>query len=43
MTVATHDSSTIIKFADVTTVVGLITNNNNETTYRDNVSALLEW
>jgi siderophore synthetase component len=30
---ARHDSNTIIKFADDTTVVGLITNN-NETAYR---------
>ena len=31
---ARHDSNTIIKFADDTTVVGLITDN-NETAYRE--------
>jgi hypothetical protein len=31
---ARHDSNTIIKFADDTTVVGLITNN-DETAYRE--------
>jgi hypothetical protein len=34
--VAKHDSSTIIKFADDTTVVGLITDN-DETAYREEV------
>jgi hypothetical protein len=33
---ATHDSNTIIKFADDTTVVGLI-NDDNETAYREEV------
>ena len=33
---ARHDSNTIIKFADDTTVVGLITDN-NETAYRKEV------
>jgi hypothetical protein len=36
---ARHDSYTIIKFADDTTVVGLI-NNNNETFYRKEVRDL---
>jgi hypothetical protein len=36
---ARHDSNTIIKFADDTTVVGLI-NNNNETAYREEVRDL---
>ena len=36
---AMHASNSIIKFADDTTVVGLITNN-NETAYRDEVRAL---
>ena len=34
--VATHASNSIIKFADDTTVVGLITNN-DETAYREEV------
>ena len=36
---ARHDSKTIIKFADDTTVVGLITNN-DETAYREVVRDL---
>jgi hypothetical protein len=40
--VATHFSNSIIKFSDDTTVVGLITNN-NETAYREEVTALAEW
>jgi hypothetical protein len=36
---AKHDSNTIIKFADDTTVVGLITDN-NETAYREEVRDL---
>jgi hypothetical protein len=40
--VATHTSNSIIKFADNTTVVGLITNN-DETAYREEVRALAEW
>ena len=36
---ARHDSNTIIKFADDTTVVGLITDN-NETAYREEVRDL---
>jgi hypothetical protein len=36
---ATHSSNSIIKSADNTTVVGLITNN-NETAYRQEVRAL---
>jgi hypothetical protein len=39
--VAKHDSNTI-KFADDTTVVGLITNN-NETAYREEVRELAVW
>ncbi len=39
---STHPSNTIIKFADDTTVVGLISNN-NETAYRDGVCKLTEW
>jgi hypothetical protein len=38
----THDSNTIIKFADDTTVVGLITDN-NETAYREEVRHLVVW
>jgi hypothetical protein len=37
-----HDSNTIIQFADDTTVVGLITNN-NETAYREEVRDLTLW
>ena len=37
-----HASSSIIKFADDTTVVGLITNN-DETAYREEVRALGVW
>ena len=40
--VARHDSSTIIKFADDTTVVGLITDN-DETAYREVVRDLVVW
>jgi hypothetical protein len=36
---AKHDSNTIIKFADDTTVVGLITDN-DETAYREEVRDL---
>ena len=39
---ANHDSNTIIKFADDTTVVGLITNN-NETAFREEVRDLAVW
>jgi hypothetical protein len=39
---ARHDSNTIIKFADNTTVVGLI-NDNNETAYREEVRDLAGW
>ena len=39
---ATHSSYSIIKFADDTTVVGLITNN-DETAYREEVRALGVW
>ena len=42
MTVATHVSDLIIKFADDTTVVGLITNN-DETAHREEVRVLAEW
>ena len=37
---AKHNSSTIIKFADDTTVVGLI---NDETAYREEVRDLAGW
>ena len=40
--VARHDSNTIIKFADITTVVGLIPDN-NETAYREEVRDLAGW
>jgi hypothetical protein len=40
--VATHASNSIIKFADDTIVVGLITNN-DETAYREEVRALGVW
>jgi hypothetical protein len=40
--VATHVSNTIIKFADNTTVVGLITGN-NETDYTEKVRNLAVW
>ena len=39
---AKHDSNTIIKFADDTTVVGLITDN-DETAYREEVRDLAVW
>ena len=39
---ARHNSSTIITFADDTTVVGLITDN-NETAYREEISDLAVW
>jgi hypothetical protein len=37
-----HASNSIIKFADDTTVVGLITNN-DKTAYREEVRALGVW
>ena len=40
--VVTHVSNSIIKFADDTTIVGLITNN-DETAYREEVTILEEW
>ena len=40
--VATHASNSIIKFADNTTVVCLITNN-DKIAYREEVTALAEW
>ncbi|XP_063739694.1 titin-like [Eleginops maclovinus] len=40
--VATHSSNTIIKFADDTTVIGLITDG-DETAYREEVRALTSW
>ena len=40
--VVKHDSNTIIKFADYTTVVGLITDN-DETAYREEVRVLAMW
>ena len=39
---ARHDSNTIIKFAGDTTVVGLITDN-DETAYREEVRDLAVW
>ena len=39
---AKHESNTIIKFADDTTVVGLITDN-DETAYREEVRDLAVW
>ena len=39
---AGHDSNTIITFADDTTVVGLITDN-DETAYREEVRDLVMW
>ncbi|XP_070998428.1 uncharacterized protein [Oncorhynchus clarkii lewisi] len=39
---ARHDSNTIIKFADDTTVVGLITDN-DETAYREKIRDLVMW
>ncbi len=39
---ATHSSNVIVKFADDTTVVGLITDN-DETAYREDVQALTRW
>ncbi len=39
---ATHSSNVIVKFADDTTVVGLITDN-DETAYREEVHALTRW
>ncbi len=40
--VATHSSNVIIKFADDTTVVGLITND-DESAYREEVHTLTNW
>ena len=40
--VAKHNSNSIIKFADDTTVVGLITDN-DETAYREEVRELAVW
>ncbi|KAI4875469.1 hypothetical protein NFI96_005346 [Prochilodus magdalenae] len=39
---ARHTSNTLFKFADDTTILGLITDG-DETAYRDEVSALSEW
>ncbi len=39
---ATHSSNIIVKFADDTTVIGLITDN-DETAYREEVSTLTIW
>ncbi len=39
---ATHSSNVIVKFADGTTVIGLITDN-DETAYREEVSTLTKW
>jgi hypothetical protein len=40
--VATHDSNSVIKLADETTVVGLITNN-DQRAYREEVRDLVVW
>jgi hypothetical protein len=40
--VAKHNSNTIINFADDTTVIGLITDN-DETAYREEVRDLAVW
>ena len=40
--VAVHDSNTISKFASATTVVGLITDD-NETAYKEEVRDLAVW
>uniref|UniRef100_A0A8C6L2U8 Reverse transcriptase domain-containing protein n=1 Tax=Nothobranchius furzeri TaxID=105023 RepID=A0A8C6L2U8_NOTFU len=40
--VAKHESNIIIKFADDTTIIGLITGN-DEAAYREEVTALHEW
>ncbi len=39
---ATHSPNVIVKFADDTTVIGLITDN-DETAYREEVSTLTKW
>ncbi len=39
---ATHSSNVIVKFADDTTAIGLITDN-DETAYREEVSTLTKW
>ncbi len=39
---ATHSSNVIVKFTDDTTVIGLITDN-DETAYREEVSTLIKW
>ncbi len=39
---ATHSSNVIIKFADDTTVIGLITDN-DETVYREEVNTMTKW
>jgi hypothetical protein len=39
---AKHDSNTIIKFADNTTVVGLMTRN-DETAFREEIRELAVW
>ncbi len=41
-TLATHSSNVIVKFADDTTVIGLITDN-DEMAYREEVSTLTKW
>jgi len=40
--VATHDSNTILKLAEETTILGLITND-DETAYREEVRDLATW
>ncbi len=42
MTVQPHSSNVIVKFSDDTTVIGLITYN-DEMAYREEVSTLTKW
>ena len=37
-----HESNTIVKFADDTTVVRLVSNN-DETAYREEIGHLVDW
>lgn len=41
--VAAHPSNRVVKFADDTTVIGLISEREGETDYRDEVERLTEW
>lgn len=40
--VSTHSNNSIVKFADHTTIVGLITGS-NETAYREEIQRLVGW